>query len=204
MPASLLAKLKKALKEETFLEVTDALGDDFDYDLVPRTRLNAVIKQRNALRDAATGTNAPETVTKDDDNDDMDGDNRKGQEESRTKGSTSEKSIDDIIKQKEREKEEALKELEKKYAIESALKEYDPQDLSLVSSLLKTQDVKVKDGKLEGLSEQVEAIKKEKPFLFKDEKKPDSGTGKDSNNSDKVKSAALDSSLDLIFGKETE
>ena len=47
---SFLDTLRKNLTPELFTQVTDQLGDDFDFDLVPRSRLNKVIKQRNALR----------------------------------------------------------------------------------------------------------------------------------------------------------
>lgn len=43
--------LRKNLAPEVFAQVMDALGDDFDFDLVPRARLNKVIKQRNTLRE---------------------------------------------------------------------------------------------------------------------------------------------------------
>lgn len=50
---SLLDTLKAKLNPDLFAQVTDALGDDFDYDLVTRSRLNAVIGQREAARRAA-------------------------------------------------------------------------------------------------------------------------------------------------------
>ena len=43
--------LRKSLTPELFTQVIDQLGDDFDFDLVPRSRLNKVIKQRNDFRD---------------------------------------------------------------------------------------------------------------------------------------------------------
>ena len=52
---SLYDSLRKALTPELFTQVTDALGDDFDYDQVPRSRLNKVINQRNELRDQLSG-----------------------------------------------------------------------------------------------------------------------------------------------------
>ena len=48
---SLLDTLRKSLSPELLTQVTDTLGDDFDFDLVPRSRLNTVIKQRNDLRE---------------------------------------------------------------------------------------------------------------------------------------------------------
>lgn len=47
--------LRKNLTPEMYGQVMDALGDDFDFDLVPRSRLNKVIKQRNELREKLNG-----------------------------------------------------------------------------------------------------------------------------------------------------
>lgn len=47
---SLQDTLKKNLTPEQFAAVQEALGDDFDYDMVPRSRLNKVINQRNQAR----------------------------------------------------------------------------------------------------------------------------------------------------------
>ena len=44
-----LETLRKNLTPEQLTAVQDAVGDDFDWDLVPRSRLNKVIKQRNEL-----------------------------------------------------------------------------------------------------------------------------------------------------------
>ena len=56
---SLYDTLRKSLTPELFTQVTDALGDDFDYDVVPRSRLNKVIKQRNDLRNQFAGSPQP-------------------------------------------------------------------------------------------------------------------------------------------------
>ena len=47
---SLLDTLKKNLSPEQLTAVQDALGDDFNYDVVPRSRLNKVIQQRDEAR----------------------------------------------------------------------------------------------------------------------------------------------------------
>ena len=43
--------LRKSLTPELYTSVIDQLGDDFDFDLVPRARVYQVIKQRNTLRE---------------------------------------------------------------------------------------------------------------------------------------------------------
>ena len=52
---SLLDTLKKNLSPEVFSAVQDALGDDFNYDVVPRSRLNKVIQQRDEARRQLNG-----------------------------------------------------------------------------------------------------------------------------------------------------
>ena len=53
--ATIQEQLRKNLTQEDYTKVMDALGDDFDFDLVPRSRLNKVIKQRNELREQLAG-----------------------------------------------------------------------------------------------------------------------------------------------------
>lgn len=68
--ATILETLRKNLTPEQYTAVMDALGDDFDWDVVPRSRLNKVIKQRNDLRDQLAGKSQnPDT---DDDDDGVD------------------------------------------------------------------------------------------------------------------------------------
>ena len=65
--ATLQESLRKNLTPEQYAAVMDALGDDFDFDLVPRSRLNKVIKQRNELREQLAGK--PQNPEVDDDDD---------------------------------------------------------------------------------------------------------------------------------------
>lgn len=51
--------LRKNLTPELYQQVLDALGDDFNFDVVPRTRLNAVIRQRNELQEQLAGVPQP-------------------------------------------------------------------------------------------------------------------------------------------------
>lgn len=60
-------QLRKNLTSEDYTRVMDALGDDFDFDLVPRSRLNKVIKQRNDLRDQLAGKSQDPGIDDDDD-----------------------------------------------------------------------------------------------------------------------------------------
>lgn len=69
--ATITELLRKNLTPEVYGQVMDALGDDFDFDLVPRSRLNKVIKQRNDLREKLNG--ASQNPDADDDGDGVEG-----------------------------------------------------------------------------------------------------------------------------------
>lgn len=64
---TLTETLRKNLTPEVYGQVMDALGDDFDFDLVPRSRLNKVIKQRNELREQLAGKSQNPGIDDDDD-----------------------------------------------------------------------------------------------------------------------------------------
>lgn len=64
--ATILETLRKNLTPEVYGQVMDALGDDFDFDLVPRSRLNKVIKQRNDLREQLAGKSQNPDIDDDD------------------------------------------------------------------------------------------------------------------------------------------
>ena len=71
---SLKDTLRQKLTPELFTQVTDALGDDFNFDVVPRSRLNKVIGQRDTLKEqletALKGTQTKGGSEDDDDDDD--------------------------------------------------------------------------------------------------------------------------------------
>ena len=75
---SLKDTLRQKLTPELFTQVTDALGDDFNFDVVPRSRLNKVIGQRDTLKEqletALKGTQT-KGGSEDDDDDDINDDN---------------------------------------------------------------------------------------------------------------------------------
>ena len=85
------------------------------------------------------------------------------------------KKIEDF-KTLEEDKEKLTKEIEtmkkeaseKEFnsALDSALKEFNSKNDKLVKALLDREKITLKDGKLEGIKEQLEEIKKENDFLF--------------------------------------
>lgn len=65
----------------------------------------------------------------------------------------------------------AMADKDKSYAIQSALREANALDDSLVIGLLDKDTIKVTDEGVQGLKEQLESIKESKGFLFKQEEK---------------------------------
>ena len=97
--------------------------------------------------------------------------------------------IEELQKANKEQKEAAdarFKDLQMDSAIKLALGD-SVQDLDIVSGLIKRDAIVLgEDGKVSGLKEQVEALMKEKPFLFKQEKtkpyQPHGGTGPQVDN----------------------
>ena len=95
---SLKDTLRQKLTPELFTQVTDALGDDFNFDVVPRSRLNKVIGQRDTLKEqleaAMKGTQTSRSGGNSDDDDDDDDfqmpDLSKGKGKGKTTGLTQE------------------------------------------------------------------------------------------------------------------
>ena len=75
---SLHDDLKKKLSPENMQTLEDILGDDFEWDLVPRSRLNKVIKQRNDLKKQVNTPNLNNSSKDDDDDDDVGDGNNSG------------------------------------------------------------------------------------------------------------------------------
>lgn len=170
---SLLDTLRKGLKPELYDEVVDQLGDDFDYDLVPRTRLNKVIKQRNELRVQLAGGSQPpksgqkKNVDEDDDDD------------ATLNGGVD---IEGLKKQFEAEQNKAIKGVKIQYAALDTLRKVEAIDPELLwsSSAIDKSKLDIDDnGKLTGLDDQIAELQKNKAHLFKKKEEPvPGGTGK--------------------------
>lgn len=174
--------LRKNLTPELLTQVTDQLGDDFDFDLVPRSRLNKVIAQRNQLRDQLSGSSQiPGSSSKatgtassaSDDDDDY---------STTSQSNASSINIDDLRRQMQNEKDAAIQELKFQYAALDKLRAVNAIDADLIikAGLIDTSKFKLDaSGKVEGLDEAVQALVKDRPVLFKaPETPPPTGTGK--------------------------
>lgn len=178
---SLKTTLSKHLSPELLQQVEDALGDDFDFDLVPRSRLNKVIGQRNDARAAlAAATQAASSSTNDDDDDDDDDDDEgsAGKKGTQTTGITK-KELDRLTKQMQKEKDDAVKSVKIQYAALDKLREAGALDAELCYGLLDKEKITFNDkNEVTGIDDQVVELQKGKPFLFGSEENVPGGTGK--------------------------
>ena len=132
--ATLIELLRKNLTPEQHAQVMDALGDDFDFDLVPRSRLNKVIKQRNELREQLAGKSQNPEIDDDDEG--------AGAPAGKSTGGTS----DDIKAMQKQHKTEMANLAIRYSALDKlrAAKAKDPE-LILKAGLLDTKGAKVAD-----------------------------------------------------------
>lgn len=164
---SLKDTLRQKLTPELFTQVTDALGDDFNFDVVPRSRLNKVIGQRDTLKEqleaAMKGTQTSSGKGSADDGDDDDfqmPDINKGKGSS---GITQE----EVNRQIAEATKNARTEMAVQFAGLDALRNANAVDPDLVFTLIDKSKLKLDDsGKLTGMDEQIEALKTSKPNLF--------------------------------------
>ena len=179
---SLYDSLRKALTPELFTQVTDALGDDFDYDVVPRARLNKVIKQRNDLRDQLAGnTQAQRGTSKTDEDDD----------ELNTGKSADNKPVNvaELKAQWQKEQDAAVKAVRLQYAALEKLRAANVIDPELIwsSNVLDKSKIDLDDkGQVTGMDDMLTQLQKDKAHLFK--KASDGvpgGTGKDGGDDGK-------------------
>lgn len=194
---SLYDTLRKCLTPEQFTTVTDALGDDFDYDMVPRSRLNKVIKQRNDLRDQlAKGSQLSGGKTGEDDDDDDDVGTPKG------KPKSEKVDIDALKAQWQKEQNDAVKEVKIQYAALEKLRAANVIDPDLIwsSSVLDKSKIDLDDkGALTGLDDQLTQLKTDKAHLFKTgtEGVP-GGTGKDGGEGGGDKGGTVSTRADFL------
>lgn len=193
---SLHDDLKKKLSPENMQTLEDILGDDFEWDLVPRSRLNKVIKQRNDLKKQVNTPNL-DTSSKDDDDDDNGGDgNNSGS------ATYSEKEVQKLLQAERDKASKAANDAEIKFATLSKLQTEKALDAELVFGLLDSSKLSFNDKhELQGLEEAgLKSIKEGKPFLFGEADNVPSGTGKQgAGGNNGKKSDAVDAAIANIF-----
>lgn len=188
---SLKDTLRQKLTPELFTQVTDALGDDFNFDVVPRSRLNKVIGQRDTLKEqletALKGTQTKGGSEGDDDDDDFQmPDTTKGNGKGKKQSSGTTLTEEEIQRRINEATQKAKNEVRIQYAGLDALRNANAVDPDLVFTLIDKSKLKFDDsGKLTGIDEQITALKTSKPNLFPDggnkggRNNTPGGTGKD-------------------------
>lgn len=189
---SLKANLSKKLSPELLQQVEDALGDDFDFDLVPRSRLNKVIAQRNEAREALARASQAGGSGNDDDDDDDD---------TTGEGSVqSQKNLAKLLKQKERERDDAIRAVKIQYAALDKLRSAGAIDADICFGLLDSAKLTLDDkGTLMGLDEQLAELQKNKSFLFNSEPSGRDGEGGTGRRGGYGTGAGVDSAVANVF-----
>lgn len=174
--------LRKNLTPELFTQVTDQLGDDFDFDLVPRSRLNKVIKQRNELRDQIAEGSQPQGGKGKSPNEDHDDDDF--QMPVKGKAAGQEVDVEALKRQWEQEQGNAVNEVKMQYAALEKLRAANAIDPELIwqAGLIDKSKLTVEaDGTVKGLDEAITELTKNRANLFgkaKGKDGVDGGTGK--------------------------
>lgn len=189
---SLLDTLRANLSPELLTEVTDALGDDFNYDLVPRKRLNKVIHQRDEARRRVTQLEQGGDPNDDDFEDDPEFKGGsplpKGTPKQKKSSGLSQDDLDKAVREAIEKKDTEMKNLRLRFAATEKLREanfIDPE-LVLNSGLIDFTKVTVDESNqiTGGLDEQVSALAESKGYLIDTSRGPKRGTGKDGSSDD--------------------
>ena len=169
---SLYDSLRKALTPELFTQVTDALGDDFDYDQVPRSRLNKVINQRNELRDQLSGASQPHSSSS----------SGHESDEGEKQKATEQLDVEALKAQWLKEQGDAVKDVKLQYAALDKLRAAGAIDADLIwaAGLIDKSKIQQDDtGNFTGLDEVIDELVTNRKNLFVTQaQNAPSGTGK--------------------------
>ena len=202
---SLLDTLRKNLTPEMFTAVQDALGDDFNYDVVPRSRLNTVIKQRDEARRQIQNPSSQGG----DDGDDGIGDNGSGGagKPTGTAGFT-QADIDTAVNNVKTNHATEIANLHKRYAARAKLQEskfVDP-DLVLSAGLIDLTKVTLDDNGVVtgGLDDQISSLAQSKPYMLNGSGGGQRGTGKQGGTDEFGSVTSKEEFLKLSYEKQLE
>lgn len=178
---SLLDTLRKNLTPEQFAAVQDALGDDFNYDMVPRSRLNAVIKQRDEARRQLSNPGSQPGEDGDDGAGDGAGSGGSGKALVITQAD-----IDAAVQAEKDKHATAIATMHKRFAASEKLREanfVDP-DLVLQAGLIDLGKVTLDENNrvTGGLEDQINTLAQSKPYMINGNGSGQKGTGKDGGN----------------------
>ena len=202
---SLLDTLKKNLTPEQLSAVQDALGDDFNYDVVPRSRLNKVIQQRDeARRQLGLGGNAG---GEGDGGDGGDGSGNGAGSGAVSKGFT-QADIDAAVNAAKADHEKQLKQLRMNHAVLAKLQEQNFVDPNLILSagLIDTTKVTLDDNGVitGGLDDQLSSLAEARPYLKNASNGGQRGTGKQGGSDEFGSVTSKEDFLKLSYEKQLE
>lgn len=154
--------LKQLLGEELYNQVTSKLGDKKimldDGNFIPKARFDKVNDQKKELETQLKTTS--ETI------------------ETLKKNNSDNETLQSTISEHEKTIEKLKKEAEDKdfsYSLRDALKEAGCIDSKALEVYLTKENLKLEDGKIVGLEEQLNSLKESKTYLFKDTIPQDTG-----------------------------
>ena len=206
---SLLDALKKNLTPEQFSAVQDALGDDFNYDVVPRSRLNKVIQHRDEARRqlAGAGSGGQGGEGGEGDEGGAGSGNGAGAGAGAGKGFT-QADIDAAVNAAKADHEKQLKQLRMNHAVLAKLQEQNFVDPNLILSagLIDTTKVTLDDNGVitGGLDDQLSSLAEARPYLKNDSNGGQRGTGKQSGSDEFGSVTSKEEFLKLSTDKQME
>ena len=202
---SLLDTLKKNLTPEQLSAVQDALGDDFNYDVVPRSRLNKVIQQRDEARRQLNGAG---TGGQGDDGDDGGAGSGNGAGSGAAGKGFTQADIDAAVKAANDANETKLKQLRMNHAVLAKLQEQNFVDPNLILSagLIDTTKVTLDDNGVitGGLDDQLSSLAEARPYLKNGSNGGQRGTGKQGGSDEFGSVTSKEEFLKLSYEKQLE
>ena len=200
---SLLDTLRKNLTPEQLSAIQDALGDDFNYDVVPRSRLNKVIQQRDEARRQLNG----QSGQGDDGGDDGNGSGSSAAGAGAGKGFT-QADIDAAVQAEKNKHNTAIANMQKRYAASAKLREanfVDP-DLVLSAGLIDLDKITLDAAGTVtgGLDDQISSLAQNKPYMVGSNGGAQRGTGKDGGDNGFGSVTSKEEFLKLPTAKQIE
>ena len=205
---SLLDTLKKNLTPEHFSAVQDALGDDFNYDVVPRSRLNKVIQQRDEARRQLNGAGTGGQGGEGGEGDEGGAGSGNGAGSGAAGKGFSQADIDAAVNAAKIEHEKELKQLRMNHAVLAKLQEQNFVDPNLILSagLIDTTKVTLDDNGVitGGLDDQLSSLAESRPYLKNASNGGQRGTGKQGGSDEFGSITSKEEFLKLSYDKQLE
>jgi hypothetical protein len=202
--------LRKRLNPETLAAVMEQMGDEYDFNQVPYSRLQQVIAERNSLRDQIGATPSVQVQAQPV----VAAAAAAAPLEQSSEVSFTQKDIDKAVRDAVRKKDAELKAFKVRTVALQKLRDAGCIDAELVYDSVKVNKDALdftEAGELQGLDDQIASLKQNSAMLFKSETNVNEnqnviqGTGKTGGAESTSSNGALESEvfakgLDAIFG----